>query len=126
MVASRRLLFATAAAIVALSSCRSGSDGPPDFGPSTCEQIANGVQAWLDDHKSCQQDSDCAFFSSPGCTLPPSPCGGIYNKAAWDPYVTMLAATYKTAGCFPHDCPQCPADMGVPICSNHQCAPKPM
>jgi hypothetical protein len=82
------LTLLRAVPIFLLCACTSQ---PLDGG--SCDELNAEIQQWLDAHRSCQVDSDCAYAHT-ACGLP-GECGDPANKQAQGAYLDGLVAQWE-------------------------------
>jgi hypothetical protein len=91
-----------------------------DLAGATCSDIASAEQAYIDAHKSCVRDSDCAQTTTP-CGLPGT-CGTWLAVSAVAGLATFDNA-WTAMGCM-GPCPPC-AFPPPAYCASGTCAPLP-
>jgi hypothetical protein len=85
----------------------------------SCGQLESAVQYWLDAHRSCDSDGDCAFVA--GLCVAADQCASYYNASANGPYLWSLISAWERRPCA-NACGQCPHTPPVhPVCAAHQC-----
>lgn len=79
---------------------------PADLVGAQCQDVYSDVQQWLDSHRSCNGDADCAIVQTVGCL--PAVCGDYFNVTVSGPYLDSLLSYWRAhQTCWPDGCAPC-------------------